>query len=121
MFKRKSILKIIFPLLVCFFIAEQLEAQQNRHRNRRGGRGPGNRDNSSALKIVTSFSDFATIAQEIAGDNANVFSIAHGIDDPHFVPPKPSLALKLKKADMPTIQRSPMLLPMRTSKIYSGS
>jgi len=100
MFKRKSILKIIFPLLVCFFLVDQIDAQQNRHRHRGGRRGPGDKGNSSTLKIVTSFSDFATIASEIAKENADVYSIAHGIDDPHFVPPKPSYAMMLKDADL---------------------
>jgi ABC-type Zn uptake system ZnuABC Zn-binding protein ZnuA len=100
MFKRKTILKIIFPLLVCFFLVDQLDAQQNRRQHRRGRRGISTNSNSSALKIVTSFSDFATIAEEIAGDNATVSSIAHGEDDPHFVPPKPSFAMMLRDADL---------------------
>ncbi len=52
------------------------------------------------LKIVTTFSDYAAIAKEIVGDKADVESLSHGDQDPHFVPPKPSLAKKLQKADM---------------------
>ena len=52
------------------------------------------------IKVVTTFSDFASITREITGDLAEVEYLSHGDQDPHFVPPKPSLALKLKKADM---------------------
>ena len=52
------------------------------------------------LKIVCSFSDFATIAEFITQDKADVEYIASGIDDPHFVPPKPSYAMKLRDADL---------------------
>ncbi len=52
------------------------------------------------IKVVTTFSDFASIAREITGDLAVVEYLSYGDQDPHFVPPKPSLALKLKDADM---------------------
>ncbi|MBU8920488.1 MAG: metal ABC transporter substrate-binding protein [Bacteroidales bacterium] len=52
------------------------------------------------IKVITTFSDFASITREITGDLAEVEYLSHGDQDPHFVPPKPSLALKLKKADM---------------------
>ena len=52
------------------------------------------------IKIITTFSDFASITREITGDLADIEYLSHGDQDPHFVPPKPSLALKLKNADM---------------------
>lgn len=52
------------------------------------------------LSIVCSFSDYAAIAQEIVGDKGEVDFIAKGEQDPHFVPPKPSYAMMLKKADL---------------------
>ena len=55
---------------------------------------------SNKIKVVTTFSDFATITREITGDLADVEYLSYGDQDPHFVPPKPSLALKLKDADM---------------------
>jgi zinc/manganese transport system substrate-binding protein len=67
------------------------ERDQNRFRYGQSG---------NALNIVCSFSDFATITEYIAGNNAIVSSIAHGEQDPHFVPPKPSYAVLLSKADM---------------------
>ncbi|MBN1783059.1 zinc ABC transporter substrate-binding protein [bacterium] len=52
------------------------------------------------IRVVTTFSDFASIVQEIGGDFVEVEYLSHGDQDPHFVPPKPSLAMKLKKADL---------------------
>jgi len=52
------------------------------------------------LKIICSFSDFASIAKFIVQDKAEVEFIASGESDPHFVPPKPSSAMKMRGADM---------------------
>lgn len=52
------------------------------------------------INVVTTFSDFASIVEAIGGDLVEVDHLSHGDQDPHFVPPKPSLAIKLKKADM---------------------
>lgn len=54
----------------------------------------------SQLKIVTTIPDLKSIAEFIGGDNVNVFSIATGYQNPHFVDPKPSYILKLSKADV---------------------
>jgi zinc/manganese transport system substrate-binding protein len=55
---------------------------------------------SEKIKVVTTFSDFASIAGELTGELADIEYLSYGDQDPHFVPPKPSLALKLKGADM---------------------
>lgn len=52
------------------------------------------------IRIVCSFSDYASIASEIAKENAVVEMISSGESDPHFIPPKPSYAMMLNKADM---------------------
>lgn len=52
------------------------------------------------LNVVTSTADLASIAQEIGGEHVEVFSIARGYQDPHFVDAKPSYIMKLQKADM---------------------
>ncbi|MCK9409624.1 MAG: metal ABC transporter substrate-binding protein [Bacteriovoracaceae bacterium] len=52
------------------------------------------------LKIVTTIPDLKSIAEYIGGDRVNVFSIATGYQNPHFVDPKPSYILKLSKADI---------------------
>ena len=51
------------------------------------------------LKVVTTLSDFASLAQTIGGDRVDTDSIAKGYQDPHFVEPKPSFILKLHDAD----------------------
>ena len=52
------------------------------------------------LRIMTATTDLAALAQEVAGDKADVESIARGYQDPHFVEAKPSFLLKLRKADL---------------------
>jgi zinc/manganese transport system substrate-binding protein len=51
-------------------------------------------------RVVTSLTTYASIAREIVGDRGEVTSIANGAENPHFVTPRPSLVLKLRKADM---------------------
>lgn len=55
---------------------------------------------SDKIKIVCSFSDYASIAKFIARDKAEIDYIAKGEQDPHFVPPKPSYAMMMHSADM---------------------
>ena len=60
-------------------------------------------DASAATKpllVVTTTQDLASIAAEIAGDRARVESLTKGYQDPHFVDAKPSLLVKLRKADL---------------------
>lgn len=52
------------------------------------------------LKIVTTIPDLKSIAEYIGGDRVDVFSIATGYQNPHFVDPKPSYILKLSRADV---------------------
>ncbi|MBN2213637.1 MAG: zinc ABC transporter substrate-binding protein [Bacteroidales bacterium] len=52
------------------------------------------------IRIVCSFSDYASIAKYIAKDKAEIECISKGEQDPHFVAPKPSYAMILNKADM---------------------
>ncbi len=55
---------------------------------------------SQKLRVVTSLPDLASIAQEVGGDRIDVFAIAKGYQDPHFVDAKPSYMLNLQKADL---------------------
>ncbi len=82
-----------WQLLLTSLVFSQLFAQQ-RHQHRHG------QNTGEKLKIVASFSDYATIAKFLVGDKATVEFIAAGEQDPHFVPPKPSFAMKLRDADM---------------------
>ncbi len=52
------------------------------------------------LNIVTTTEDIASIAKEIAGDLADVKSIARGNQDAHYIQAKPSYMVKLNRADL---------------------
>jgi len=52
------------------------------------------------VRVVTTLPDYAAVAREIGGDLVDAESIAVGNQDPHFVLPKPSFALLLKRADL---------------------
>ncbi|MFQ5704570.1 MAG: metal ABC transporter substrate-binding protein [Gemmatimonadales bacterium] len=52
------------------------------------------------VRVVTSLSTYAAITREIVGDRGEVTSIGDGAENPHFVQPKPSFALRLKRADL---------------------
>jgi len=51
-------------------------------------------------RVVTSLTTYASIASEIVGERGEVAAIANGAENPHFVTPRPSLVLQLRKADM---------------------
>lgn len=88
--------RITLAILIIFINGSLLLSGQNRHQHQhRHGAG-----NNKSLTIVCSFSDYASIAERIAGDHANIQYIAHGEQDPHFVPPKPSYAMMLRDADL---------------------
>lgn len=52
------------------------------------------------LKVVTTLSDFSSLATTIGGERVEAESLARGYQDPHFVEPKPSFILKLHEADL---------------------
>ena len=52
------------------------------------------------VKVVATLPNFASIAKELGGDKVDVSSIAKGYQDPHFVDPKPSFIVKMRKADI---------------------
>jgi zinc/manganese transport system substrate-binding protein len=52
------------------------------------------------LTVVTTTADLASLTQEVGGDRVDVTAIARGYQDPHFVEPKPSFLLLLRKADL---------------------
>jgi ABC-type Zn uptake system ZnuABC Zn-binding protein ZnuA len=55
---------------------------------------------AAKLNVVTTTSDLASITSAVGGDFVEVTSVARGYQDPHFVEPKPSFLLLLKKADL---------------------
>lgn len=52
------------------------------------------------LNVVTTTEDLAALTREIGGDRVEVTAITRGYQDPHFVDPKPSYLLTLRKADL---------------------
>lgn len=80
------------------------------------------------LRVVTSLPDLKSIAEFIGGEKVEVFAIATGFQNPHFVDPKPSYILKLSKADLfatvgldlETGWVPPLLNSARNAKILKG-
>lgn len=55
---------------------------------------------SEKIRVVTSIPDLMDIASHVGGERVEVFAIAKGYQDPHFVDAKPSYIIKLQKADV---------------------
>lgn len=94
--KTKIIAAAFWAFLFILINTIPLDAQVRNRQRTRARRG----HDQGQIDIICSFSDYARIAEYIAGDNAIVSYIAHGKQDPHFVAPKPSYAMMLRKADM---------------------
>jgi ABC-type Zn uptake system ZnuABC Zn-binding protein ZnuA len=52
------------------------------------------------LNIVTTTTNLESIAKAVGGEYVDVFSIAGGSEDPHFIEAKPSYMIKAKNADL---------------------
>src|SRR5262249_832912 len=52
------------------------------------------------LKVATSLSDLASVAQFVGGKHVFAISLCKGYEDPHFVPAKPSLMKTIQSADV---------------------
>ncbi len=99
----KKVISVVFALLFCIMANAQ-------------------------IKVVCSFSDYASIVKEIGKEQVTVEYIGQGTQDPHFIPPKPSFAMLLKKADMWVttgmdleIWSSTLLDKARNKKIMDGA
>jgi len=55
---------------------------------------------SANVEIVATVPDLAALAREVGGDKVSVTALSLPTQDPHFVDAKPSLMLKLNKADV---------------------
>lgn len=55
---------------------------------------------AGALSVVTTTTDLASIAHNVAGEHATVQSIASGREDPHFLAAKPSYIIMARDADL---------------------
>jgi len=54
----------------------------------------------SKLHVIATLSTFADLAKTVGGDHVDVTAVASPKFNPHFIEPKPSDILKLKKADL---------------------
>src|SRR5437867_9709626 len=52
------------------------------------------------LKVATSLTDLASVAQLVGGKHVTAQSLCPGYEDPHFVPAKPSLMKAIQHADV---------------------
>jgi len=52
------------------------------------------------VEVVTTVPDLAALARVVGGDKVSITSLSLPTQDPHFVDAKPSLVLKLNKADL---------------------
>src|SRR6266536_3406931 len=52
------------------------------------------------LKVATSLTDLASVAQFVGGKHVSAQSLCRGYEDPHFVPAKPSLMKSIQHADV---------------------
>ena len=55
---------------------------------------------AGTIKVVTTTQDTKSIAEIIGGNKVEVFAIATGYQNPHFVDPKPSYIIKLANAEL---------------------
>jgi zinc/manganese transport system substrate-binding protein len=55
---------------------------------------------SAKVEVVATVPDLAALAREVGGDKVSVTAISLPTQDPHFVDAKPSLMLKLNRADV---------------------
>jgi zinc/manganese transport system substrate-binding protein len=55
---------------------------------------------NAKINIVAASMDLKSIAEFVGGDKVSVESISEGAQDLHFVEPRPSMVMKIKKADM---------------------
>ncbi|HET6922840.1 MAG TPA: metal ABC transporter substrate-binding protein [Anaeromyxobacteraceae bacterium] len=54
----------------------------------------------AALNVVATTEGLASLAREVGGARVSVESLCRGVQDPHFVDPNPTLAVKLRRADL---------------------
>jgi ABC-type Zn uptake system ZnuABC Zn-binding protein ZnuA len=55
---------------------------------------------AAPLRVVTTTEDLAAIAREVGGSLVQVESLTRGSQDPHFLEARPSMILKVSKADL---------------------
>jgi len=54
----------------------------------------------ATVDAVTTTEGLAAVVREVGGDKVRVTALSRGVQDPHYVDPNPSLAVKLRNADL---------------------
>jgi zinc/manganese transport system substrate-binding protein len=54
----------------------------------------------ASVNVVTTTEGLAAVVREVGGDRVKVTALSRGIQDPHYVDANPSLAVKLRNADL---------------------
>jgi len=54
----------------------------------------------ASIDVITTTEGLASIVREVGGEKVKVTALSRGVQDPHFVDPNPSLAVKLRNADL---------------------
>ena len=62
--------------------------------------GPQNQEGESAIQVVASIPDIASIVREVGGESVSVVSLVPGSADPHFLDPSPSHLAALAQAEL---------------------
>jgi zinc/manganese transport system substrate-binding protein len=52
------------------------------------------------LQVVATLPELGDLARQVGGDQVEVFTIAKGTQDPHYLEAKPSFSVKLNRADL---------------------
>src|SRR5689334_22604659 len=84
---------------------------------------------AGTIHVVATTQDLKSIAELIGGNKVDVFAIASGYQNPHFVDPKPSYIIKLSNADvfitvgldLETGWSPPLLVSSHNPKIQKGN
>jgi len=80
------------------------------------------------VRVVATLSVFADLVKQIGGEDVEVSTVASPRFNPHFIEPKPSDVLKVKKADLLVhagldleVWRGPLLDAAGNSNLFQGS
>ncbi|MBN4046891.1 metal ABC transporter substrate-binding protein, partial [bacterium AH-315-P07] len=82
---------------------------------------------AAPLKVVATLSTFGDLVKQIGGEHVSVSVIAPPTFNPHFIEPKPSDVLRVKKADLYVysgldleVWSDPLLIAAANPKVRAG-
>src|SRR5262245_32619626 len=92
------------------------------------GLGTTGADAQGKVRVVTSLPDLKALTEAVGGDRVEVESLARGTQNPHDIEVRPSLMLKLRRADLfvrngvggdPWVE--PLLMGGQNAQIFPGA